>query len=405
MALNVGFVIAALCVAAFFAPLLAEVLGVPSAVVELLMGFGLSFLVPASALVPNGAISNLGGLGFLVLMFLVGLEIDLRDIWSGSKSSLFMGVGLFAVSLVASVFLMGHLAGASTIWILAGAATSVGVAAPVLYSHGWSGTRFGRDVLVVGSVAEILYLVVLTALSVANRHDSKTTTILLGVRTTLFIGFALVLVLTIRKIRSRAPRHFHRWFRRDDPIELGLRGAFAMLFVVVACAGVLHIPDVLGSLLAGIVFRIVIGNAKAVVERLTSVATSFFIPIFFLTVGLQTHVRAGVQGVLPTVGLVLCALSVSRLVLIPYLMKRGDSFRQGLAGSFLLMAPLTLLITTAEIGSSAGLIGPRNASALILTAAVSALIFPVAGKRLLAMKGSGESTSPRVPIEETLAEA
>lgn len=156
MTFNVGFVLAALCAAAFVGPLIAEALNVPSAVVELIMGFGLSFFVPVSALAHDGVISNLGALGFLILMFLVGMEFDPRQIWNGSRSSLAMGVGLFISSLVASLALMGRLAGVSPIWMLTGAATSVGVAAPVLYSHGWGGTKFGRDVLVIGSVAEIL---------------------------------------------------------------------------------------------------------------------------------------------------------------------------------------------------------------------------------------------------------
>lgn len=230
----------------------------------------------------------------------------------------------------------------------------------------------------------------LTALSVASRHDSRETTILLGVRVLLLVAFALLLVRGIRTIRTRVPRHFQRWFRRDDPIELGLRGTFALLFVVVAFTSIVRIPDVLGSLLAGVIFRSVIGNAKAIVERLTSVANSFFIPIIFLTVGLQTQLRSGVTSLLPTVTVVLCVLSVPRLIVIPYLMKRGNPLRRSTAGGLLLMAPLTLLITTAEIGTTGGFIGPRNASAMILTAVVSALIFPVVRKRLLAAKGASQ---------------
>lgn len=386
MTLSVGFVLAVLCAAGFFGPLVAEALNLPSAAVELVMGFTLSFMVPASALAKNGPISNLGALGFLILMFLVGTEFDLREIWSGSRSSLLMGVFLFASSVATSYLIVGHLSRVSSIWILGGAATSVGVAAPVLHSHGWNGTRFARDVLVVGSVAEILYLVVLTALSVQTRHDSRQTVVLLGVRATLFIVFAIALVQGIRRVRARVPRHFHRWFRRDDPIELGLRGTFALLFLVVAFSSVVQIPNVLGSILAGVIFRSVIGNAKAILERLTSVANSFFIPLFFLTVGLQTNLREGVASLLPTVGVVLLALSVSRLVMVPFLKRRGNSTRQSFAGGFLLMAPLTLLITTAEIGEAGGFLGPDNVSAMILTATVSALVFPAVGKRLLGFK-------------------
>lgn len=151
--------------------------------------------------------------------------------------------------------------------------------------------------------------------------------------------------------------------------------------------------------MAGIIFRTVMGNAKAIVERLTSVANSFFIPLFFLSVGLQTPLHLSILGLLPLVGLVLVVLFLPRLLLIPFLMWRGHSFRLSSAGSMLLMAPLTLLITTAELGRSAGILSARNGAAMILTATLSALVFPVIGKRLLPTEERraepvGEQTAP-----------
>jgi Kef-type K+ transport system membrane component KefB len=294
-----------------------------------------------------------------------------------------MGVALLVVSFAVSWFFLGHLAGASSLWVLAGAATSVGVTVPVLHVRGWMGARFARDVLMVGAVAEIGYLVALNVLSVASRHDSVMTAILLGSRALGFVGFTLFVVVLIRRLRARAPRHFHRWFLRDDPLEVGLRGTFALLFVVVASCGLLHIPNVLGAVLAGVIFRSVIGHAKAIVERVTSVANAFLIPLFFLDVGLETPLRTDLASLAPVAALVLLVLSVPRLVVVPYLRRRGNSWRISLAGAASLMAPLTLLVTTAKIGKSDGFIGPRNYTALILVAVVSSIIFPSVARGLL----------------------
>jgi len=383
MALGVSFVLAILAVATFVGPLIGERLHVPGAVVELVIGIALSFVLPAADVARNGVVSTLGELGFLVLMFLVGVEFDFAEIRGASRSAFFMGVALFAVSLVTSWLLLGRLAGASDIWVLAGAATSVGITVPVLHVRGWMGERFGRDVLIVGTVAEISYLMALNVLSVASRHDSSATTVLLGTRALGFVIFALVVVGFIRRVRSRVPKHFHRWFLRDDPLEVGLRGTFAMLFVVVAVSGVMRIPSVMGAVLAGVIFRSVIGRAKAIVERLTSVANAFLIPLFFLSVGLQTSLRADTLGLWPVVGLVLVALSLPRLVVAPYLRRRGHSWRLAFAGSVSLMAPLTLLVTTAQIGRSGGFIGSKNYAAIIVVAAISAIIFPSIARGML----------------------
>jgi CPA2 family monovalent cation:H+ antiporter-2 len=383
MTFDVSVVLAILAVAAFAGPLIGELLGVPGAVVELVMGLGLAIVVPARLTSSQSVIATLGQMGFLILMFLVGLEFDLRQIWRASRDNLVAGVGLFGVSLGLSSLLIGHLAGASSLWVLAGAATSVGVTVPVLHVHGWMGGRYASDVLMVGAVAEIVYLLALNALSVANGHDSLITTALLGARAVVLIVFTIVAVTLLHRARRRVPHHFHRWFLRDDPIEVGLRGTFALLFVVVAVVGLDHIPTVLGALLAGVIFRAVMGNAKAITSRLTSLANSFFIPLFFLTVGLQTHLHSNVVGLVPIIALVLATISVPRLILAPYMRWRGYRWRLALAASTSLMAPLTLLIATAEIGRTSGLLGARTAGALIVTAATSAIIFPIVTKRLL----------------------
>ena len=378
---------ALLSIAAFVGPLIGEIVSVPGAVVELVIGIGLSRVITPADYSKTSVISSLGELGFLILMFLVGTEIDFRQLMGAARSAVAMGLGLFAASLGLSALVLGHLGGASSIWVLAGAATSVGITVPVLYVQGWMGHRFGHDILLVGSVTEVVYLGALNILSVASRHDSVTTSALLGSRVAIFFIFAFTLVRLFQRSRSRVPRHFHRWFRRDDPIEVGLRGTFALLFVVVAFAGVIKIPTVLGALLAGVIFRGVIGNARAIIERLTSVANSFFIPLFFLTVGLQTPLHASVVSLLPLIGLILVVLSVSRLVVVPYLRARGHSWRLSLAGAAMLMAPLTLLVTTAEIGRSAGFLGPRNYSAIIFVAVLSSILFPVLARILLPTYG------------------
>ena len=383
MTFNISVVLAVLAVAAFAGPLIGELVGVPGAVVELVTGLALTTVVPARLTSSHGVIATLGQMGFLVLMFLVGLEFDLRQIWRASRGNLIMGVGLFAASLGLSSLVIGHLAGASSLWVLAGAATSVGVTVPVLHVHGWMGERFANDVLMVGAIAEIAYLLALNALSVASGHDSLVTTALLGARAVVLIVFAIVTVSLLHRARRRIPHHFHRWFLRDDPIEVGLRGTFALLFVVVAVVGLDHIPTVLGALLAGVIFRAVMGNARAITSRLTSLANSLFIPLFFLTVGLQTRLHSDVVSLVPMLALVLATISVPRLILAPYLRWRGYRWRLSLAGSTSLMAPLTLLIATAEIGRSSGLLSARNVGALVVTAAASAIIFPTVTKRLL----------------------
>ena len=380
---NVGIVLAVLAGVAFLCPIIGEWLRVPNAVVELIAGLGLGLVVPASTIERNAFVSSLGALGFIILMFLVGTEFDISELWHRSRGALAAGFGLFVVSYAFSELLLGRGAGASSLWVLSGAATSVGLAAPMLYAHGGLHSRFARDVLVVGSAAEVAYLVVLNALSVSQHHGPHATTLIVALRTSGVLVLAVATSVVIRRARSRLPRHFHRWFRRDDPIELGLRGTFALLFIFVAMSTALRIPDVIGALVAGIIFRTVIGNAKVILERMTSFANSFFIPFFFLSVGMKTNISPSVGHLLPLIALALAALAIPKVLVGAFARWRGASWRESAAASVMLMAPLTLLISTAEIGTSRGIVSQQTAAAIVLTATISSLIFPVIAKFLL----------------------
>lgn len=383
MSVHIGLTLAVLSVAAFAAPLVAERTGIPSAVLELIVGLGLGFILPSATYASGTFIASLGSLGFMILMFLVGAELDIRSLWRGSRVTIVAGFALFAVSLGFSEIVLGHVLGASPLWVLSGAATSVGLTAPILNARGWMGTEYATEQLLLGSVAEFIYVVCLAFVSVSPTHGWRSVVEIGGLRSVGIVAVALVMGLAVRRIRRMTPRHFHRWFRRDDPIEIGLRGTFALLFFLVAASSFIKIPDVMGALLAGLLFRAVIGHARAIIERLTSVANSFFIPLFFLTVGLRTPLRPGLVSLLPLVGLVLVVLLVPRLAFAGYFAWRGASARLSLSASLLLMAPLTLLITTAEIGQEVGLISARNGAAMVVTATLSALLFPVLAERLL----------------------
>ena len=393
MTAAVGLTLAVLTVGAFVAPLVAERTGVPGPVLELIVGLALGFVLPASTTARGTFIGTLGSLGFLILMFLVGVEFDLRRIWHSSRAALAVGLGLFGLSLAISDLVLGRGLNASALWVVSGAATSVGITVPVLYTQGWLKSRFAQEAILIGTVAEFCYVVLLNVMSVAPTRGLNSTILLATARTLAAVAAALALGYAVRRARSATPHHFRRWYRRDDPIEVGLRGTFALLFLLVAASAVVHIALAMGAVLAGIVFRNVIGEPRALIERLTSVANSFFIPLFFLTVGVQTPLRLSLVVLAPLVGAAILVQSVPRLVLVGYFTWRKIPLREGLAGSLLLMAPLTMLVTTAEIGERTGRLGPHNSAAMIVTAALSALVFPVAERRLLLSRAGEEGVA------------
>ena len=208
----VGTALAVLAVSAFAAPLLAERIGIPGAVLELVVGLALGWVLPASTYASGTFIASLGALGFIILMFLVGVELDLRSIWKGSKTSIVAGVLLFAVSLAASQLLLGSVLNASPFWVLCGAATSVGITAPVLYSQGILSSPFAKEVLLVGSVAEFIYIVALNFVAVSVGHSLHTVAFTVGARTAALVLLTVAVAVVIRRLRTHIPPPFPAFF-------------------------------------------------------------------------------------------------------------------------------------------------------------------------------------------------
>jgi Kef-type K+ transport system membrane component KefB len=167
------FGVGLLTAAARLGGLLAERLGLPSVLGELLTGIALGNLLPLF-LAGHGidfvrsdpTIQVLAEVGVLILLFRVGLETDLRALRRVGPSAL-----LVALIGVAVPFLLGWAAAA---WLLPGAprlahmfvgatltATSVGITVRVLEDLGATQTKEGQTVLGAALIDDVLGLVVL----------------------------------------------------------------------------------------------------------------------------------------------------------------------------------------------------------------------------------------------------
>jgi trk system potassium uptake protein TrkA len=121
------------------------------------------------------------------------------------------------------------------------------------------------------------------------------------------------------------------------------------------------------------------------------VGQGFFVPIFFINVGVTFDWRA--LGDPTTVVETLLVLAVASLVVksVPSLLVLllRVPLRAAVAGAFLLATPLTLLVAIAALGEELKLIDPSMSSAVVLLAITTGVLFPTAFK-LLAPKPKGK---------------
>ena len=325
---RVLFALAVLALAAKAGGLLAERLGQPAVLGELLVGIGLGNLLP-TALGRTGiaffrsdpTLQVLAEVGVLILLFDVGLETDLRSLLRVGWSSL-----LVALVGIAAPMLLGAAAGA---WLLPGSptlvhvfvgatlsATSVGITSRVLKDLGVTQSREGQIILGAAVIDDVLGLVVLAVVSGAVTAAATGTAGLSALaiagillRAVLFLGVTVGLgpVLSGFIVRLAA--------RTGQPGMLLVMGV-SLCFILAFAAELIGLADIIGAFAAGLLLDpygrgVRAGEKEATLSELMHPLSALFVPLFFVLMGIQVDVRslAGPDIMVLGAALVLCGLA------------------------------------------------------------------------------------------------
>ncbi|MBR0694210.1 cation:proton antiporter [Bradyrhizobium lablabi] len=265
------------------------------------------------------SISVISELGLIFMLFMIGLEIDLKKIVRAGKVILFAGAGqllggcLLGILFFAAIGLSIGGGRFDALYLcVACALSSTVIIVKVLYEKRELDTLPGRitlGVLVLQDIFAILFLAVQPSLD-----NLQIGVVVLSIaRVAALVATALVLS------RYVLPRLFHQIARRP---ELVLLGALAWCFLIGEIAEKLHLSREMGSLVAGVSLS-TFPYALDVTAKVTTLR-DFFITLFFVALGMTIPIPGpSVIGL----ALVIAAFTVvSRAVttFTPlYLMKQG----------------------------------------------------------------------------------
>lgn len=364
--------------AAFLLPLLATTIGVPAVVLEI--GFGIA-VGPAvlDVVEPSEFLHLLAELGFFLLMFLSGFEIDFRKLQKRGRGELFVALSVFASTLtLAAVF--ARILGYGNFMTFVLATTSVGLVVPTLRSTRREASNMGQAVLVSAILADFLTLLGVTVFALIKEEGVGTELLNIPM---LFVAIG-GLLLVLRRAAWWFPERFERLFSEHDPEELGIRASLALMLVLVGLSAALSVEPILGAFMAGSVFALVFPHRGRLEQKLTGFSYGFLIPVFFINVGIGFEVGAlfEMEILRAAIALLVVAIIV-KVVPAMLLTLRGLSFKEALAGGVLLSARLSLIIAVAELGVELGVIGPKIESAIITLALITTTAAPTLFKRLM----------------------
>ena len=372
----------AIAAAAFFLPLIAGRLRVPAIVLEILFGVVVG---PLAGLIQPGEplLGFLAEFGLFLLMFLAGFEIDFTRLERQGPTQIITGLVLFASFVGAAYAGSGFLDHDSidqrlfVTFLLSAAA--LGLVVPALRDTRRTGSRLGQMLLITSVFAEVASIVGIAVLSIVAQvgigPDLLSIPVLLSVM--------LLVLIVLRRAAWWHPERFERLFRADDPAEMGTRASLALLFVFVGLSALLDIEAILGAFLAGAVFTFVFRDRGGLEEQLNGFSYGFFIPVFFINVGIEFPLdeladRRVLGQALTLIGVAFVIKVVPSLLLV----FRRFSAREALASGLLLAGQLSVIIALADLGLDLGLLTSGLRAGAVMLVAVSAVVSPVSFRLL-----------------------
>ncbi|MGB5793476.1 cation:proton antiporter [Poseidonibacter sp.] len=353
----------------FSSPLIGKLFRLPTITVEIILGSIAAYF----AFISDHAILHLvAELGFLYLMFLAGLEVDLKKLVNISssmlKKSLMYNVVLFSLSTLISLYLdLGK------IFIVILPLISIGLLAALKKEYG--DVEWIRLSIVVGLIGEIVSIFALTTVSAAlefgiNFEFYKTMI--------LFTAF-LVSMIFIYKL-------FHNliwWYPEiktylmpaKDHQEQDIRISMAIFFLMITVMMYLHLEVAFGAFIAGtFITTFFEEHNKQLPQKLEHFGFGWLVPIFFISVGASFEIDAVLHdGLALKAFLITLAMISIRLVASLLFVKDvgwNRFYMLGLSHSM----PLTLLIAVATLAYTNHSITQEYYYAFILAAIMEVLI-------------------------------
>jgi len=260
--------------------------------------------------------------------------------------------------------------------------TSLGIVVPVLKENRMSSGRFGQAILLAALLADFLTMFLITVY-VAVRSTGLTLEILLIAL--LFVPVVLFYQLGVRWLRIPAVRRIFEELS-DATAQIKVRGAFAIMVGFVVMAEMIGAELILGAFLGGVLASLLSGKGEEKLRhKLDAIGFGFFIPLFFVFVGIQFDLNAFLEE--PSAWLLLPILLIGAFgikLLSSLVFRLSFSWRETFASGMLLSARLSLIIAASAIGLSLDAISSSTNAAIILVAALTATIAPLSFNTLQA---------------------
>jgi len=335
------FTLSAILVAS---PFLSKFIVFPTTVIEIILGAIASYF---GLLNENEFFEIIAKVGFLYLMFLAGLEINLKEIFKIPKEVFKVGF-LYVILLYALSFLSYFVFKLSAIFILIFPLVSIGLVLTLTkeYPKESKWLKLSLQLGVLGELVSIVALTISSGLLHYGLSFDFASTMFYLVLSFLAMG-AIFYVLRVAfwwfpEIKTFLMPHFDM---KDQDIRL----SFATFFIFISFMLVLDLELALGAFIAGLFLNFFFEHKKELPHKLSSFGFGFLVPIFFIYIGSTLELdklleNKIITGSLFVVSIMIAIRAIASMVFIKIL-----KFKDIILFATSQSMPLTLMIAIATL--------------------------------------------------------
>lgn len=280
-------------------------LGQPAVLGKLLVGI---LIGPAvlGLITETDTLHEMSEIGVILLMFIAGLETDVKEFKRSWKASTYVGIlGIILPLCIGYLYgMMIHLSNFEAIFLgLLLSATSVSISVATLKEMGQLNSKEGATILGAAVIDDILVIVALAFVMSFSGSDVNLSIMLLKK-----FAFFIIAILVGWKVVPWVLKKFTKL----NVSETLISAALIICFAFSIFADKTGVAAIIGAYIAGVSISVT-DYKHAVVQKVETIAYSIFAPVFFTLIGVSVQFT-GIAASIPMIVLLSLIALATKLI-------------------------------------------------------------------------------------------